>query len=261
MTTLKLTMPNSKLLLDQLGRFLSFPRYALFEVNEKEVDCAMTVVPGESIFKKSTLQIDKLFENFSPTPAFSPFYWGFYNIPKVISILEQFEKDEKIQVEFNLIEIEETEGINTLVQSYKFSNGKISISLPAADLYNFKIKSKAQIAAILNIANAKYSFELTQQQLKKIAKLSTFDKDEIIIFIEQVNLDQVKIYDKKTFEFLVDCSSPMNSSGIKMGLNKQTQLQYLDSENYKVHIFEGMSLFESKDSQTFVILGKTEDLS
>jgi len=249
--TIEFNVKENKQLINFLKKFPAVDNSVLLEINGKKQLFVANTYDSERTFVK------RVINNFSDTNITiknkfeDTIKVGIYNIPRLIKILEQFNKEFEFIIKYDEIINKNNEkeyaALSILIKNkeLKFNNECSSLNV-----FNY-IPEETWNNVICNI-DSNMEFELSKENMDKVSSLCNLDKDYKFLEFKCKNSN---IYVKgKLFEYLL---STCKSSDHLLEFYKD-QFNKIDIENYTVKMGSDRLLLISRDSDTTVVMSKVE---
>jgi hypothetical protein len=242
---------------DFLTRFLEFDDNLLLEINSEEL-YAKTYTPDRSAIKYSALPFEEVLQIKEDSEIPELLKVGLINIKQYQQALKFFSMSEQVSMNIQYLTLagldidEENVATKTTINNnndlqFSFENGSLSIY---GTITNDKFFNE-----IANINEPTFKFNLNLEDLQKIKKFVAIDKVDMNLDIEYKNGSV--IFGNQTFKYRLPSDGIEGTKDTKARFPKE-YLAMLDGESYSILVGESRIVFESKDSKTFVVVGRND---
>ena len=230
-----------------LKRFSSISGSLLIEVEDGFIK-AKSHTPERSVVKSSKISLDRVF-NIDENEKVEDTKFGVYSLDRLMKSFSHF-GDSAVQF---VLELEKsTDGIVGTAITLK--NESLDINYQCASLRLFTYISDEMMDRIADNETATVEFVLTKEIQARINSLTSLDPDQKLLSITVKN-GVVKASGKSFNLNLLNIDDTSIDTSISV---YKSQFAFLDKEDTKVYMNEDRLIFHSIETETKMIVGKSE---
>ena len=245
-TTFKVKSPEN--LISFLKKFSLVESSLLLEVT-KDALLAKSHIPDKSIIKYSRIKLDDVLEGTVPGEQIKI---GIGNISRIVNVFKYFANGDEIFLDLKYEEInDELVGVELT-----FHNESLKINMPCQDITLFTYINAEMLKKIVKgVSDDKImDFDFPKQEFVKIQSLCDMDSDSELIRLKAK--DSKLFVCGKSFEYEMK-NAPAIDKNIELAFRNEN-FGRIDSEFSRFHISPNKILVKSNDTDTIIVLGRTE---
>jgi len=251
-TTFKIKSTNN--LISFLKRFTPISNNLLLEITKDHI-LAKSYTPDRSVVKYSKIPLSDVLEG---TVATDLIKIGIHDISKVCNVFKHF--DEGAEIFFDLKTDLIQDEPNGVEMTFRSNNLKINMGCQDLSLFPVYITSDSLKKIIKSVADEKVmEFKFPKEAFIKIKSLCSMDAATDLL---KIKIKDGKVFfTGKSFEYELKDVMDANNTPITQELDlsfRNDQFGYIDQETSKFHIGEQKILVKSEDSESLIVLGRTE---
>lgn len=245
---------NVKGFIGWIKRFSSIDKSLLLEIDQSSQSfIAKTYNDIRSVVKMSTIKFDEAGLIFNSSTNKKRIKMGIFNISHLTKIMEQF-NDTEFDIVISFQEILGDNNDQFAGEKIVFKNKSLKMSVDCSSLNIFKYISDDLFKNQISFTDSVGMFNLLKSNIEKLHTLNTLDDSDENCMVFKI-IDKKVFVSGKTYELLV-CDN--DSQNLSLPIFKE-QFTNIDIENYTVNIGEDRIVFNSNDSNTTMVISKTED--
>ena len=231
-----------------LKRFSTVEKALLFELTPDNI-LAKSHTPDRSTIKYSKLQLNEVFDGTCPSDLLKI---AILDINKVINVFKHFNQGDEIFLDIAYDDVND----ETIAFSLKFYTKSLKITMSCADPITFTYVSGEALKRIIkSVADEKIlEFPFTRSSFEKIESLCSIDSGDDLLKIKVSDQGKV-VFKGKSFEYDIMDTTPGKEANTAFYNN---QFKYIDQEDSIFHISQNKILVKSNDSDTYIVIGRTE---
>jgi hypothetical protein len=245
-TTFK--VKSSENLIAFLKKFSLVESSLLLEITADSL-LAKSNTADKSILKYSKIKLDSVLEGTVPGEGIKI---GIGSISRIVNVFKYFGSGEEIFLELKYEEInDELVGVDMT-----FHTDTLKINLPCQDLTLFTYVNAEMLKKIIkNVSDEKImDFDFPKEEFIKIQSLCDMDSDAELIRLKAK--DSKLFVCGKSFEYEMK-NAPAIAKNIELAFRNEN-FGRIDSEFSRFHVSPNRILVKSNDTDTMIILGRTE---
>ena len=227
-----------------MKKFSSIEKSLLFEINDDRI-IAKTHTPDKSVVKIGSILLTDIMD---PVSGKENVKIGLFAVDNFIASFKHFGESET-RLEINV----DTVGGDNVSTDLKAVSKNLKVTFPCASISMFRYIDSGLATKLTDTSASLFSFRVDKDTLSKVSSLTGIDSDNDILSIksEHGNVS----FCGKSFEQTIPGVLSDTDGSISF---YKSHLSFLDKEDFEVFVLDNKVIFKSLETDTTIIIGKTE---